>query len=264
MENETQWSRGYGETESVGVVLHGLNMKPESMNDMVELLQNTNAEVLRLAITGHSDSQSSWNFVQRKHWISDVSRGIEEAAKRATTLGVPLHGVGYSMGGQLLVDALQETGIRTDKNILLAPSIALRPVAQSQLHWAKWLGPLPTPSTLSEEYRSNSTIPGSAYGAMSNSQKAIYETKNPQNLNVPTMIILDPDDEWISEDGLRLFMQKFKLTNWAFRLLKRSKEKIAGRWHHLIHDKKSLAEHWDNISLHIKEFLSVRGTMRSG
>jgi esterase/lipase len=258
MEDETRWYAPR-ETESVSIVLHGLNMKPRCMNDMVDMLVQSNAEVLRLAMTGHSKSQNAWSFVQRKHWLEDVMRGVEEAANRAERLGVPLHGVGYSMGGQYLVDALSEMGGPTQKNVLLAPSIALKPDAQSQLDFARWLGPLPTPSSLQPEYRSKSTIPGSAYNAMASSQEAIHATLNSEVLNVPTMIVLDPDDEWISEEGIRDFIEKNKLHKWALSVLKRSKDALKGRWHHLVHDKQSVAEHWDTMVHTIREFLSTEG-----
>lgn len=258
MEDETRWYMPE-ETENVSIVLHGLNMKPRCMNDVVDMLVQSNSEVLRLAMTGHSKQQNSWSFVQRKHWLEDVMRGIEEAANRAEHLGVPFHGVGYSMGGQYLVDASNEMGGPTDKNVLLAPSIALRPDAQSQLNFARWLGPLPTPSSLQPEYRSKSTIPGSAYNAMASSQEALHTTVNAEALNVPTMIVLDPEDEWISEEGTRAFMEKNKLHKWMLSVLRRSKEALRGRWHHLVHDKKSVAEHWDAMTYSIRQFLFADG-----
>ena len=154
------------------------------------------------------------------------------------------------------MDALNETGGATDRNVLFAPSIALTPEANSQLFYAKWLGPIPTPSSLDDYYRSNSTIPGSAYGAMASSQYALETGASAAALNVPTMVLLDPNDEWISESGIREFMARHKLTNWAMHMLLRSKEAVKGRWRHLIHDRRSLGEHWEDVANRVKHFLA--------
>ena len=228
MDDETRWFH-VDKPESVSLVVHGLNMKPRHMGDIVDLLQETRSETLRVAMTGHSKEKPAWSFVGQKHWLDDVKRGVEEGANRAEKLGVPFHGVGYSMGGQYLIDGLNDMGGATDRNVLLAPSIALNPEARSQLLYARWLGPFPTPSSLEEYYRSNSTIPGSAYSAMASSQFALESSADTAALNVPTMVILDQDDEWISESGIREFMTRHQLTNWAMLMLRRSKEAVKGK-----------------------------------
>jgi hypothetical protein len=125
--------------------------------------------------------------------------------------------------------------------VLLAPAISLHPT----IYLERVLSPFPRlviPSMADDAYLANeSGTPVAAYNALF---EALYhfEENAGSKLNVPTLIFIDEQDEFIPLRGLKELVEEHKLDQWQFHIVQKEDEMEAGTFHHHILDASSTGE----------------------
>lgn len=238
--------------QAVGIVVvtHGLNLDPEAMAEIRQALQEAGFHVLSLSLSGHEqglDEQSRlarFRLADFALWRTEMARGLANARAYAQVSRLPLFLLGFSMGGLLSADYVNshpDAGVQG--LVLLAPALSLR--------WLSYaLMPLELfpdfylPSLASADYRANSHVPVSAYESLYDGLDTFTEKLDPANLDIPTLILVDPEDELVSAAGLRTFMDDHGLDQWQLQEVAKSKD-AAAVLNHLIIDRQALgARSW--------------------
>ena len=119
-----------GPEQAVALLVHGLNLSPDKMNPLARLLAQQGIRVLRVTLHGHGCANlHDFRHVDAEDWFYDILRAYCIAATYAWQHTLPLHYVGYSLGGSLVVEVLHRQWaepLRFDAMVLFAPGIALR------------------------------------------------------------------------------------------------------------------------------------------
>ncbi|GIV79691.1 MAG: hypothetical protein KatS3mg050_4085 [Litorilinea sp.] len=233
----------------VVLVIHGLNLKPERMDGLVAELLAMDMAVLRLSLRGHGR-----NYVPRPGWSPARARlasfqAVNYGLWRAETYAafcicrnvsqmahVPLFLVAFSLGGLLACELAASGLVRFDGMVLLAPALRIR-------SWCRILQPLTPfpklviPSLSPSYYRANPGTPMAAYGALYQGLARLDRLLpgNPPGLQVPTLLWVDPDDEFVSYRGLRALQATPACRRWKLVPVQKSARAFPA-YHHLIVD----------------------------
>ena len=251
------------EPHAVAVLVHGLNLQPDAMDDIAAALLDANINVLSVSLSGHADElDAQGRLVQFREadfsvWQGEVRRAVREANQAAVDQSLPLYVVGFSLGGLLAADYqahfAEQDGAGPQKMVLFAPAISLR--------WSSYLlyplQPFPDvvlPSTSPDEYRANDFAPVSAYLALYRGIEA-FNASITDTLNMPVLLFMHSRDELVSDNGIREFINTHQLSQWQYVDVEKS-EDAASVLNHLIIGPHSLGqEAWQNVRQTMLEFL---------
>ncbi|MBI2632849.1 MAG: alpha/beta hydrolase [Parcubacteria group bacterium] len=224
----TQW---FYSTQSpvrgVAIVVHGLNLRPSRTNQIVQFLQDKGIDVLRVTLTGHRGDFREIYQASREQWLFDMFQAYCLVLEHSSAQdSVPLYFIGYSLGGLIGLDFMTEQlkqNVRYKKMVLFAPAISIQGEIRFFASLARWFGINPlsfTPSAPSryrrhylDSYFINPQLPFLAYDALLSSVEAI-ENKRIDNLNIPTVVFIDPQDELVSFNGIDNLLKRKRLTLW--------------------------------------------------
>lgn len=243
-----------------GVVLvcHGLNTKPEKMQEITTFLNSLGVFTFSIKLYGHRSDFENFKKVRPAIWLSEFHKAYKEAKKYADKRQVPLFFVGYSLGG-LINSSLMSSKILGDikynKIILFAPSIAthfyIKIISFLNILGEQYV----IPSSNLKAYRASKGTPLSAYNSLFSLQNLMIASDF-NNLNIPTMIFVDPQDELVSVDGISSLIRNKNLSKWQIVRLHKTHTSSNKSSHHLIIDKSSAGnKNWEIIKQRIKVFL---------
>ena len=131
------WNRSFElvpETVRGGVLLvHGLTDAPYSVRALAEVYRDHGFYALGLRMPGHGTVPGALTKTRWEDWMAAVRLGARHVRSRAGG-GAPLHMVGYSNGGALVLsyalDALSDPRrVKPDRLVLLSPMIGVTPFA---------------------------------------------------------------------------------------------------------------------------------------
>ncbi len=259
--------------EAVVVLVHGLNLDPAAMHDIQQLLFAADMDVLSVSLTGHgnalSDDARLLQFQEASFasWQDDIRQAVRLAGQRAVAMQRPLYLVGFSLGGLLSADYLlsppadsADTGdVSIDRMVLLSPAISLR--------WSSYLlYPLQVfpdvflPSVAPRVYRANDYAPVSAYISLYEGVEQFHErveqAESRALLNIPALVFMHPQDELVSFDGVRDFIDEQQLSRWQFVEVDKSDD-AADVLNHLIVGPHSLGgDAWRSLGGQMLDFLN--------
>lgn len=244
-------------TLAVTLVVHGLNVKPAAMEPLITWLTHQGSAVYLVQLSGHYESGTPIKEVTPALWQEEMSAGYHKAKQATADNGVPLYFLGYSLGallGQTMI-ILQQESACFDRQVLLAPATAIR--TRSYLLrllfflGKQWMLPSFTP----EAYRANKALPLHIYQCLFAEEKKLLKGMCSQ-LDIPTLIILDPKDELISYQKLQRLIKQYKLTQSKVLALHHHLEGRAGRYHHLILNEETMgATNWQLATNAMQQFL---------
>lgn len=230
---------------AVTLVIHGLNLRPEKMDSIAQELNQMGQDVFRASLSGHRNNKIETSNVDRKKWGEDLFIAYCRARQEADKNHVPLYFVGYSLGGLINLDMMNDpqNNISYDRMVLLAPAISVHTTS----YLVKILSVLgknfEVPSAANEAYRSNCNgTTNAAYNGLFESIAELEKNGIKQN-DTPTLVLIDPRDELVSEKGLMAMMKNHKLEKWSLFEVSNDETTLkSGAYHHLIIDEKSLGE----------------------
>lgn len=246
----SEWflKKRFAKRRGVAIVIHGLNLKPERMGSVIAALNRTGIDVLNVSLSGHGDNYESsggptaeaarletFRNVSYPVWQREVLSASRKAGRRAERKKVPLILVGYSLGGLLGCDlVLMDAGSGVRRMILFAPALNV----QLEAHLLKVLTPFPSlviDSLSPRWYRSNDGTPMAAYRTLFEVIGRVDGNAGPR-LNIPTLVLIDPGDEFISTEKIRELITGRGLSRWRVLPVRKDVNVAAAMSHHLIID----------------------------
>jgi alpha-beta hydrolase superfamily lysophospholipase len=253
---------------AVAMVVHGLNLKPSKMNGIARVLNAQGVRVLRVALKAHGcTALDTMRQVTPADWRYDLLRGYCIASEYAADHGLPLYYVGYSMGGTLMVDLLQQPlaqHIAFDAMVLFAPGIALRPYAAIGAGLIPVLSRIPLVSrwaapTLSVAgYNCYAGTPVSAYYARHPAYRHVRKVGLAGLDRIPTLIFVDPHDEIVSQRGIAAMIRQAGLRHWELVEVDIAHSELEKPRHHLIIDAPAVgAVTWRRIVDRLRQHLGL-------
>lgn len=249
-------------SKGAALLIHGLNLKPGAMAAISRRLSAAGIDVLQVTLSGHdtkslSDMERIEEFRRASYtlWRSEVAAAYVELADYANDHQLPKYLVAYSigalLGADLLIDA--EPAVAYDKMVLLSPALSLR--ATSQLLRPFSLFPdLIMPSFSPSVYHANWGTPMAAYNALYDGLHH-FEKGASNQLNIPSLIVIDKGDELVSAHGIEGFIESHQLTQWQFSTVRKGSDAMTW-YHHLLIDELTLGRAaWNDMMQQIEDFL---------
>lgn len=257
----------------VALVIHGLNLRPDKMQAIISGLTHSGIEVLRLSLRGHGDNYThqdgitedqarleTFKSVSFPLWMNEAFLAYTEAQKRSAAIKVPLCFVGFSVGGLIGLDLfLSQDDVHFDRMVLFAPAIKLH----SFHYLARLLSPfsrLVIPSLSPDSYLSNKKgTPIAAYNALFEGLQQ-FENLVSRKINVPSLIFIDENDEFIPLRALKDLIQEQELSRWELHIVEKEAAARQNSFHHHIIDAPSTGPTvWKNIMQSTLNFLLANG-----
>lgn len=241
--------------KGVALVIHGLNMRPGRMQPIIDNLTQHGIEVLSLSLRGHGENYAhrddmdaeaarleSFKEVSYPVWTAEAYLAFSLVKKRAQRKHLPVFLTAFSTGGLIGLDLMASNqDVQFDKAVLLAPAISLRAIIYLQ----RVLSPFPSlviPSLADDEYLSNTEgTPVAAYNALFEALYHFEEAVGPK-LNIPTLIIIDKQDEFIPLGGIEGLKEEHQFDKWRFYIVQKEGELASGTFHHHIIDASTTGE----------------------
>jgi esterase/lipase len=256
--------------KGVALVIHGLNMRPARMQPIIDILTQNGIDVLRLSFRGHGENFAhrdemdlaaarleSFKNVSYSLWANEAYLAYKQAQKRAQQEKVPVFLTAFSIGGLIGLDLFaSHEDVYFDRMALLAPAISLRAV----IYIERIVSPFPgliIPSLADDTYLANQKgTPVAAYNALFEALYHFEDTAGPK-LNVPTLVFIDKQDEFIPPGGLKDLKEEHQLDKWQFYIVQKEGEMASGTFHHHIIDAATAGERvWqDMMSAAVKHLL---------
>jgi len=254
------YSKNAAETRGVALVIHGLNLRPAKMDSIITRLTEIGIDALNLSLQGHGENYfhddqndsagarlQSFKKVSYKLWIEETCYAYGVAKHRSDQQNVPLFLVGFSLGALLGADLLATAPeVEFDKMVLFAPALKMH----LRNYVIRVLSPFPglsIPSLMLGSYQSNASTPMAAYNALFQSLNHFEEKAGPQ-LNIPTLVFIDKNDELVSYSRLKKMVANEGLDQWRFYMVQKEPTQRSTKIYHLIIDAPSTGENvWEDM-----------------
>lgn len=246
------YSHQHGELKGVALVIHGLNLRPDRMQPIISKLTESGIDVLGLSLRGHGQNYThrkgidedqarleTFKRISYQVWINEAYLAYLQLKARGADKGVPLFLTAFSLGGLIGLDLFASNAdVKFDKLILFAPALRLH----ATIYLERILSPFPRlviPSMAPKAYLANTKgTPIAAYNALFNSLNRFNQNAD-QKLNVPTLVFIDEQDEFIPLAKLQKLVAEKKWTQWQFYLVEKDKTAEDERFYHHIIDASS-------------------------
>jgi hypothetical protein len=240
-----------GEEKAVVVVAHGLNLRAHALRDFYEPLRENGATIVVLRLRGHArdsvadaETLEEWKTLDASAWVDDWRTAVDEARDLATQRGLPLTFLGYSLGALIHVYGLA-TG-QLDENpfarqVLLAPALRIRRASRLVLIFRPLGRRFTVPSFAPADVRSHDGTSMAAYETLFGIEAALTQLEAPHRLKIPTLVIMDPGDELVSQTRIVDWIARNGLApEWQMVALQKDAATARRRVRHYIFDERSL------------------------
>jgi alpha-beta hydrolase superfamily lysophospholipase len=225
------------------------------MDPIAHHIQQLGYHTYRITLRGHE--RSTEDTFRSSAWEHDLESALHDVTSKHPHL--PLHIIGYSLGGLLTTRVIDQASKVTPASvILLAPALSLR--AFPQVGYVLTLFPQQVwsiPNIAPRYYRRFARTPVFWY---QNTFELYSKTRTLSSRTrlskIPTLVIANPRDELVSFVGLRSWLRDNSLEeSWRIEPI-RPKPKNPFIPEHVIIDENSLGNsEWNNLQTLMKEFL---------
>ncbi|MEP7345981.1 MAG: alpha/beta fold hydrolase, partial [Gemmatimonadaceae bacterium] len=212
----------HGECKVVVLVAHGLNLRAHALRDLYEPLRERGATIVVLRLRGHAGDSvgdapvlEEWKTIDATVWVEDWRESARVAEELATSRGVPLAFLGYSLGALIHIYGLATSDRAVNpfqRQVLLAPAVRVRHRTRLVLLFRPLGMRFIVPSLTPVEIRSHGGTSVAAYRSLFGYEAAMSMIEAPTRIKIPTLVLMDPGDElvsqrriseWIERNGLR-------------------------------------------------------------
>lgn len=253
-DHSMQWfySDTQGKLKGVALVIHGLNLRPDRMQPIISELTGSGIDVLGLSLRGHGENYihskgigedqarlEAFKNVSYQLWLNEAYLAYLQLKEKGEEKGVPLFLTAFSLGGLIGLELFaSHTDVRFDKQILFAPAIRLN----ASIYIERIFSPFPhlvIPSMAPKNYLANKNgTPIAAYNALFDSLDQ-FNNNAGQKLNIPTLVFIDEQDEFIPLKKLKKLVVEKKWTQWQFYIVEKDKTAREDSFYHHIIDASS-------------------------
>lgn len=237
----------------VVIVAHGLNNRPEIMDSLINSLSQNGLDSCRMALAVDHEKNGDEQTPLGKLWHKGLSDVIAECKRRRPN--APIVGLGYSLGGLVMVSYLDRNPGAFQKMFLLAPAIRLTCKTRLLGPIAKLAGGtnLSLPSLAPKAFRLRGATPFADYDAMFKLSKSVRVLSNPREVGeTPTQVLLDRSDELVSFESLAKWKELNQLRRWELDALV---VKEGATYRHLVVIPESFDEEkWQQLTCRMIDF----------
>ena len=250
----TRWYKTHSldEIKGVALVIHGLNLRPDKMQTIISVLTESGIDVLGLSLRGHGENYTHHAGIEKDQarleafkavsfplWMNEAYLAYTQVRKRSAQKKVPLFFVGFSLGGLIGLDLFaSQPEVHYERMVLFAPAVKLH----STRYLARILSPfsrLVIPSLAPDSYLSNKKgTPMAAYNALFEGLQQFEKHVN-RRINVPTLIFIDEEDEFIPVRAFKELINEKKLDQWKLYIVEKEATANQDTFHHHIIDETS-------------------------
>lgn len=218
-------------TTGQSLVIHGLNTKPEKMMDIVYELNSRGQDVLLLKLIGHNNDLDEMRRVNYKKWNEQVATSFQTLMTINKTKGGSINLVAYSLGATLALDVLaHDPTLLIDQAILFSPAIKVKTTSHLVKIFRILGGGFVVPSLSAEAYKAQRGTTVAAYNALFHAIDS-FSNGMTQQLNFPTTVLIDKDDEMVSYEGICEIANS--LSNWNIISINNKNSTMEKSFHHL-------------------------------
>lgn len=249
--------------EGVVLLVHGLNQKPSSWSELTAHLNSLNLHVYRLALKGHRGlGFGDMKAVNARIWEEELVEAREEIQQQFAAL--PVYLVAFSLGSLVAMAVQLKKGRNLfDRQVLLAPALAIRPYTRLAVPLCALFRYLPSRSPRRYVANREGTT-SEAYRALFQLEREVNAFRDLSALNIPTQVMMRPDDELISYKATVKFVRNNRLDAWQVTPL--VEEPCGGqcslKYRHLIVDQQSAgSDVWRKVTEEMGRFLSGDGRL---
>jgi esterase/lipase len=242
-----------GDAKAVVILLHGLNLKPQRMDDWANLLVNHGAHVIRFALYGHTGDQTHMANVTANTWRAQFNGAIEAAQDVAHKQQVPIYFVGFSLGALVGLEWLSgnhdEHEALFDKMVLIAPALSVPWYSRAAINSLAMFGRgFMLPSRSPEGYRANKGTTIAAYQSLFELKDSLMKQRF-KHANIDTLVLMDKHDELVDSKNIRKLIWDFKLNAWKLEVVDNRFAYDNYGFRHLMVDKEAVGSTlWDRLS----------------
>ncbi|MBF0360776.1 MAG: hypothetical protein HQK49_07185 [Oligoflexia bacterium] len=257
------------EAKAVALFIPGLNLKFQKMDAISKILEDEKIIVIKVKFNSNLNSSDD----VFNNWSRDVEQGYNTARNLMATIpsknNPKLILVGYSLGAALGLELGLRPGLNIkrnyiyDKMILLAPAITLQWYTSLIKILYIFGDKMMITSRNHPDYIEKSGTYIAEYKALFRVINEIEEMEQMGGaLNIPSLLLMDPDDELIDYSKTKQFIEKRSLNKWKVVEVIKDKEldRIAERKNlpkHLIVDEFSMGTAgWKKIKDELISFVN--------
>ncbi len=251
-------------TRGVFIVAHGLNQRPDTMRDIVQLLRELGFHTYRLSLRGHEKFENE--TFPASSWIDDINNACSDVTTRFPR--IPVYILGYSLGGLVATHAIDaQTACQPASMILIAPALSLRNFVQTGYSLSVFPQlTISVPNVAPSLYRRFDQTPLFWYQNLFSLYSKTRTLRSPARLrSIPTLIFANPRDELVSLAGLRNWISANDLEPaWAIDVV-RPQPRNPFTPEHVMIDPRSLGEgEWQHLSNSVRAFLHTPHRQEGG
>jgi pimeloyl-ACP methyl ester carboxylesterase len=246
---------------AVVVLAHGLNLKPNKMDDWAQILSSNGALVIRFSLYGHTGNPSDMANVHQEIWRKQFDEVMSVASVTAKNDNLPIYLVAFSLGALVGLEwqaHAQEHYHMFEKMVLIAPALSLPWYSKPVINMLSILGhSLMLPSRSPSRYRANPGTSIAAYQSLFALKKSLEEKKY-KNANVKTLVLIDRHDELVNSKGIKKIIEGFKLNHWALQIVNNRFAHHNYGFRHLMVDQDAMGkELWQSLSKMVLHHLKL-------
>lgn len=248
--------------KAIVLLLHGLNLKPDKMNDWSHSLSAHGAHVMRFSLHGHSGDLKHMKTVTADLWRKQFNEAVEHARLKAAEHEVPMYFVGFSLGALTALEWLsneQPSSRLFDKMVLIAPALSVPWYSKFAINMLGILGRgFMLPSRSPQHYRANKGTSIAAYQALF-ALKESLETNQYKNANVNTLVLIDRNDELVNSREIQKIIERSKLGLWTLHIVDNRFAYDNFGFRHLMVDQEAMGkELWQNLNHLVLEHFQLQ------
>jgi esterase/lipase len=222
--------------EAVVLVAPGLNLLPSKMDSLAKFFTSKKCDVLRISLGANPE-----------HWTEKFSDSYDEALEHAEIMQRPLYFLGFSLGALVGIHYIARHPYQQFiKCALIAPATHTKAFTIIPALLASIFPKGSLPSFNLENYRERSCTTLAEYKKMRTLQKAIMNSLKNNDINIATLLIINPQDELVDSSDLAKFAASNPL--WSTLKLTNKSSQPSKKYHHLIIDSDSIGvEGWEKM-----------------
>jgi esterase/lipase len=237
--------------KAVIILLHGLNLAPQRMDDWAKILSFHDAYVIQFSLYGHTGNVAHMQTVSVDIWRNQFETVMSISLAKAKELGVPLYFMGFSLGALVNLEwlASQKEQPAIKKMVLIAPAISIPWYSRVTIKTLSIFGnKFLLPSRSPKNYRANRGTSVAAYLSLFKLKDSLEEKKY-RFANINTLVLIDRHDELVNSSNISRAIKQFKLSNWRLEIVDNYFAYDNYGFRHLMVDQEAVGkELWQDLS----------------
>lgn len=215
------------------MVAHGLNTRPEVMDDLVGELTRAGFDALRVSL-GTESARARDPRATADSWHRAVADARADLHARVPDL--PVHLLGFSLGALVILRSMDADPPGRGTAVLIAPPVALtRPARAIRLLTPLARLGLVLPSAAPRAVRARRTTPLAEYAALVRTAEGLHRLRHPAALDLTrALVLLDRNDELVDHDGVVGWVRANRLGSWTVTTLPPRRRTRPGHGHLLV------------------------------